>query len=58
MKKEYIEPQLKVFVLRTIGLIASSGKGVYGSLSPSGEGVSPAILEYGGIDETGELDPD
>ena len=55
MKKEYIEPRLRITVLKSTGLLLTSGKGVYGSLNPSG---SDPILEYGGIDETGDLDPE
>lgn len=57
MKKEYIEPRSRVLVLKSRGLLlASPAKGVYGSL---GSGVSEeTILQYGGIDNTGELDPE
>lgn len=56
MKKEYIEPRSRVLVLKSRGLLlASPGKGVYGSLNPSG---SDPILQYGGIDDTGDFDPE
>ena len=58
MKKKYIEPNSRVIVLKSMGLIAGSGKGVYGSLTSSGGGDSQAILDYGGIDENGDLDPE
>jgi hypothetical protein len=57
MKKEYIEPRSRVLVLKSRGLLLAS-PGIYGSLSPSGGGVSEDILGYGGIDENGELDPE
>lgn len=57
MKKEYIEPRLRVTVLKSRGLLLTS-PGIYGSLSSSGSSVSEDILGYGGIDETGELDPE
>lgn len=56
MKKEYIEPRSRVLVLKSRGLLlASPGIGVYGSLPTSD---SNPILEYGGIDDTGDLDPE
>jgi hypothetical protein len=58
MKKEYIEPRLRITVLKSTGLLLTSGKGVYGSL-PTGSGNVPEeILQYGGIDDTGNLDPE
>ncbi len=57
MKKEYIEPRSRVLVLKSRGLLLTSGKGVYSSLPTSGGGVPEEIL-YGGIDENGDLDPE
>jgi len=57
MKKEYIEPRLRITVLKSRGLLLTS-PGIYGSLSPSGGGDPETILGYGGIDENGDLDPE
>ena len=60
MKKEYIEPRSRVLVLKSRGLLlASPVKGVHARIPTNGGGVPEEdILKYGGIDETGELEPE
>ena len=52
MKKKYIIPWMKVLTFRYNEVLISSGNGVYGSIN------SHNAIQYGGVDEDGELDPD
>ena len=52
MKKKYMKPYMEVVYANSASLLVGSSDKVTGS--KSGE----AILNYGGVDEDGELDPD
>ena len=56
MKKKYIVPRMKVVTFRHSEVLISSGKGVHGVINK--HDVPEVVLQYGGVDEDGELDPD
>ena len=59
MKKEYIKPQMKAIKIRYSRILMASG-GVYSSItSGTGSGdITDLDITYGGIDESGTLDPE
>lgn len=57
MKKKYYSPQFKIVRIKPANLLTGSG-GVYGQIDQVKTGEINPIIEYGGIDEDGELDPE
>jgi hypothetical protein len=57
MKKEYMRPQTKVVKIKSTRLLAGSAKGVFGKVNP-GTVQEEVILQFGGIDDDGDLDPE
>lgn len=55
--KKYYSPQFKVVCIKPANLLTGSG-GVYGQIDQVKTGEINPIIEYGGIDEDGELDPE
>ena len=51
MKKEYLEPQIKI-ILDTASVLLSGSGGVTGNLDGNDE------IGYGGVDEEGTIDPE
>ena len=54
MKKDYIRPQMNIVALKQQRLLAGSNKMKVTSSSISG--VPSSIIDYGGVDEDGDLE--
>lgn len=56
MKKKYIIPWMKIVTFRHSELLTGSRNGVHGVVNK--KDVPQVVLQYEGVDEDGELDPD
>lgn len=54
MKKIYLKPEASVFAIKTHRLLSSSNV----RMVITGNDIPDVVIEYGGIDEEGEYDPD
>ena len=57
MKKEYIKPQMKAIKIRHARMLMTSG-GIYNNSVTGTLDGADLDIKYGGIDDSGTLDPD